>query len=139
MDPAGSCYPSLASIAKAARVSKDTAIRAIRDLETAGWISREVGGSPPGGQRASTRYLSQMVRPVADGPVAPGAPDLSQNGARPVADRATRSIQGSTHEGAPAIADDPPAPDPELVHAAESGGLRAVRELVRQRRTGGKP
>ncbi|MFB3738720.1 MAG: helix-turn-helix domain-containing protein [Candidatus Velamenicoccus archaeovorus] len=103
MNAEGSCWPSLAAIAKAARVSRDTTIRGIRDLEEAGWIRREVGGSPSGGHRSTTRYLSQIVRPVA--PL-----DLSQDGARPVADHATRpvadhatrSFQEVPKEGAPA-------------------------------------
>jgi GntR family transcriptional regulator len=138
MDQDGECFPSLATIAKAARVDKATVVRALDDLDSAGWIERDRGGSERGGTRRATRYradLSHHLRQVVA--------DLSQNGSRPVADQPPDLSHIMRHEGSIEVpkegaatringspSDDPPdvlaqlLDDRELNRLTEAGGSR---------------
>jgi hypothetical protein len=109
MNADGFAYPSLTTLARAARRGRDTVIRALDDLEAARWLQRERGGSPKGGSRTPTKYradLSQIVRLVpADLShqetrlVAPRDPDLSHSWGPEVSIKDTR-------EGAPRVLDE---------------------------------
>ena len=51
----GSCYPSLDRLVSETRHSRATVVKAIRELEARGYITRQPGG---GGPRNTTRYFA---------------------------------------------------------------------------------
>lgn len=101
-DATGWCWPSMATIAREARMSEDTARRAVRALELAGGLEVHLGGG-----RRSNRYRLVMPPPAdcggtprapAGAPPAPvqGEPSLNrQQTPQPPAQRGARRATGS--------------------------------------------
>jgi DNA-binding transcriptional MocR family regulator len=76
-----SCYPSIRTLMAEAGAGRSTVLRALKDLETRGFISRRPQFHDSGARRATRYYLNHPLAPHTSRPdPEPPSPDLTPPG-----------------------------------------------------------
>ena len=133
-----SCYPSIRTLMAESNAGRSTVLRALRDLETRGFISRRPQFHDPGAQR-STRYLNHPLAPHLSHRPDPGPPrpDLGPPGPaakRPPSQCGTGTVSERDPPGVPQRDPLNPATEsPSEPSEGAAGILRAVTEAWKLR------
>lgn len=123
-DDEGKCWPSMASVAKKARMEERSARRAIRRLQERGWLSCEAG---QGGRSKTNVYRVNTVKPGHSVPVSDDKPGPTNPGLESGYEAETRTLVTETRTLVP-LNPDPRVPrtiiEPSIEPSEEKEGAR---------------
>ena len=114
-DERGICFPSVGRIAQRAHISESTVVRCLRDLETAGYLTRQERFTPEGRQM-STLYALQVAVDVHRRPPLP----VDVGGGCQI----DRAVTADTPEGVTADTPYEPSKEPSIEKKTRARGTR---------------
>jgi hypothetical protein len=99
-----SCYPSIRTLMAESNAGRSTVLRALKDLETRGFISRRPQFHDSGARRSTRYYLNHPLAPHLSLSPDPGPPvsiwdPRSRSDTGPVPQRHGESVKAAPHGG----------------------------------------